>query len=82
MLYFLKFYLLIFRESEERREGVGGRERLIYCSAYLCIHWMFGVHALTRDWTYNLGLSRQGSNQLSYLARARQCCIDEGIDTE
>ena len=54
-----KMYLLIFERHTERKT-------LIYCSTYLCIHWLVFVCALTGDWTHNLGISGQCSNQLSY----------------
>ena len=56
---FKKMYLLIFERHTERKT-------LIYCSTYLCIHWLVFVCALTGDWTHNLGISGQCSNQLSY----------------
>ena len=69
---FLKTYLKIlfvdFRDREEGEEKEG--ETLICCSTYSCIHWLLLVCSLTRDQTYNLGISGQYSNQLSYLARA------------
>ena len=62
---FLKNVFLIFllileerklgRERERGRDGAG-RERLICCSTYLCIHWLILVLALTRDQTHSLGV--------------------------
>lgn len=45
------------------------RETLICCSAYVCIHWLILVGALT-DGTCSLGTGGWYSNQLSYLTRA------------
>lgn len=45
------------------------RETFICCSNYLCIPWLLLVYALTGDWTLNLGILRQHSNQLSYMDR-------------
>ena len=42
----------------------------IYCSTYLCIHWLILVCALTRDQTHNLGVLGRCSNQLSHPVRA------------
>ena len=62
------FFLL---EKGKGREGEREKERtLIYCSTYSCIHWLLLVCALTRDQTFNLGISEQCSNQLCYLASA------------
>ena len=57
------------RQRERERERERERDLLICCSTYLCNHWLILACALTRDWTYNLGVSRQCSNQLNYLAR-------------
>ena len=48
---------------------------MIYCSTYLCIHWLILVCALTRDQTHNLGVSVQCYNQLSYSARTYTCLL-------
>lgn len=42
-------------------------ERFICCLIYLCIHCFILAYAPTKDWTPNLGESRQSSNQWSYL---------------
>ena len=46
------------------------RERNIGLSAYLCIHRLLLVCALTGAWTHDPGVSGQRSNCLSYPARA------------
>lgn len=58
---FIRFYfyfkdnffnvLIFFREAERKERG---RDKDC-CSAYLCIHWLLLVHALTQDQTPNLG---------------------------
>ena len=58
----LKFFIDWFWERE--------KETSVCYSTYLCVHWLFGVCVLTRDWTCNFGISGQCSNQLSYPARA------------
>ena len=52
------FYLLIWE-----------REREIYCSTYLCIHWLICVCAPTGDWIRSFGILGWRSKP-SYLARA------------
>ena len=47
------------REKERQRETERERETLIYCSTYLCIHWLLLACALTRDGTCNPGVSGQ-----------------------
>ena len=42
------------------------RETSICCSIYSCIHWLVFACALCGDWTHNLGVSGQHSNQLNY----------------
>ena len=70
------FLFLIFIYWFRERRGVGReggekeRETLMCYSIPLCIHWVILVCALTGDWTRNLGLLGQCSNQLSRLARA------------
>ena len=64
-LHLHNFVFVIFLEREEGRE----RKTSIYCSTNLCIHWLILLCALMRDWTRNLGILRQCSNQLSYLTR-------------
>ena len=64
--FFFFFFFLLILESGGERET----ETLIYCSTYLCIHWLIVVCALNGDQTLNLGISEQRSNQLSYAARA------------
>ena len=59
-----------FFKTDLREREMGGREREICCSTYLCIHLLILVCALTEDRTYNLGVSGRCSNQLSYWARA------------
>ena len=44
-------------------------ETWICCFTYVCIHWLILLCSLTWDQTYNLGVSEQLSNQLSYLGR-------------
>ena len=57
-------------ERERERDKERERERSI-CSAYLYIHWLLLVCALTGDRTHNLGVWGGGhSNQLSYKANA------------
>ena len=46
-------------------------QTLVYCSTYLCMHWLILICALTGDQTHHLGILGQCSHQLSYLARAR-----------
>ena len=46
------------------------KETSVCCSIYWFIHWLILLCALTRNWTSNLGVSGQCSNQLSYWARA------------
>ena len=41
------------------------RETLNCCSIYLCIHWLILVCTLTRDQTYNIGLSKHASTKLA-----------------
>ena len=64
--FFLFFKFIDFRETEERRDI----ETLIYCSTYLCIHWLLLVYALAGDQTCNLAGLGQCSKKLSYPARA------------
>ena len=56
-LFFLSFF---FRKSLFLIDFLGelGREGAtwIYCSTYLCIHWLLLVCALTRDQTQNFGV--------------------------
>lgn len=69
------FNLLIWdRERDEGSGRVGKGERkkhtlICYCT-YLCIYWLFLVHALTRDGTCNPEVLGQCSNQLSNPSRA------------
>ena len=42
----------------------------LFTYSYVFIHWLTMVCALTGVRTYNLGVSGQSSNQLSYPARA------------
>ena len=37
------------------REREGGKETLICCSTYLCMHWLMLACALPRDQIHNLG---------------------------
>ena len=71
----LFFKTLILEKGGGKREKGWGAEkekekRRFCCSTHLCIHWSVLVCALTRDWTLNLGILGQCSNQLSYLVRA------------
>ena len=59
------------RRREKKGQGERERETSICCSAYLCIHWLLLVCALTGDGTHNLGVLGGHFNQLSYLSRAR-----------
>ena len=63
---FLKNFYLLNWERE--------RHRFVFFT-YLCIHWLILVYGhvptLTGDWTYNLGILEGHSNQLGYLARAK-----------
>ena len=52
------FFLFLLKE----------REREICCSTVLCIHWLFLVCALTRDWMCNFGLSGWCSNHPTELS--------------
>lgn len=71
-LWFFKYFLLILqRESKGERK----RETSICYSTYICIHWLIIICALSRRQTCNLGVSRQCSKQLNYLARATHCDI-------
>ena len=54
------FYLLIW-ERERNREG----EKEVFGATYLCIHLWLVVCALTRDGTWNLGVSGRCSHQLN-----------------
>ena len=65
-----KYFFLLFIDFRERQKK-GERETSICCSTHLCIHWVILIRALTGDWIRNLGLSGWHSNQLSYLARAK-----------
>ena len=53
----------------EREEGERERKMSICYSTFLYIRGLFLVYAWTRDWTRNLGVLGQHSNQLSYPAR-------------
>ena len=70
--YFFFYFFLMgwFLERGRGRERERKRETSICCPTYLCIHHLLLVGALIGDWTHNLGLSGQHSNQLSYPARA------------
>ena len=61
----LSFSLISLLLILERGEGERESETSICCSTYLFIHWLILVCALTRDWTCNLGVIGQHSNQLS-----------------
>lgn len=54
-----------------RKRKEDGNKHLIWCSTYLYIHWFFLVCALTRDRTFNLGITGWCSNQSSYRARTK-----------
>ena len=62
------FYSLILERDEggERQKREKERETWICCSIDLCTHWLISVCAMTRDWTYSLGIGGWHSNQLSY----------------
>ena len=68
------FLFIDFRDKEKMRERVRDRETQrgtsICCSTHLCIYWLILVYALTRDYTCNLGVFGQCSNQLLYPSRA------------
>ena len=63
------------------KKNLRERETLICFSTYLFIHWLFGVWALTRDRTCNLGISGQLYNQLSYLTRANFSNVLSSLST-
>ena len=63
----LYFHLLIL---EREWKGKRKKETSICCSAYLCIHCLLLLCALTRDRTHNLGIWGWRSNQVSCPARA------------
>ena len=55
-----------FRGKRERAsERMSVYMSPLRCSTYLCIHWLLLVCSLIGDWTHNLGVSGQCSNQLS-----------------
>ena len=71
ILFILNLYLLIWE-----------RDTSICCSTFLCVNWLILVCVLTKDQTYNLSLSGQCSNQLTYLVRTWELIFKTNLERE